>query len=89
MSETGRRHQPGTAHIPTQRGPAAPPAPLPPESFSPLAKFGISTVAACALAWFLISWLVLGSPLTDAIGETVGSLAVVLLVVSIVGVARA
>ena len=36
-----------------------------------------------------VSWLVLGSPLTDAIGETVGSLAGILLVVSIIGAARA
>jgi len=57
--------------------------------FSPLAMLGVATVGALGLTWFLVSWLVLGSPLTDAIGETVGSLAVILLIVSIVGAARA
>jgi hypothetical protein len=40
------------------------------------------------MSWFLISWVVLSSPLTDAIGETIGSLVVVLLLVSIVGAVR-
>jgi hypothetical protein len=57
--------------------------------FSPLAMIGVGTVGALGLAWFLVSWLVLGSPLTDAIGETVGSLAAILLIVSIIGAARA
>jgi hypothetical protein len=57
--------------------------------FSPLAMIGVGTVGVLGLAWFLVSWLVLGSPLTDAIGETVGSLAGILLIVSIVGAARA
>ena len=56
--------------------------------FSPLALIGVGTVGVLGLTWFLVSWLVLGSPLTDAIGETVGSLAVILLVVSIIGAAR-
>jgi hypothetical protein len=59
-----------------------------PEGLSPLAKIAVGTVATAALSWFLISWLVMHSPLTDAIGETVGALAVVLLVVSVVGMAR-
>ena len=58
------------------------------EDFSPMAKLAVGTVAAASMTWFFVSWLVLHSPLTDAIGETVGSLAVVLLVVSIVGMAR-
>jgi hypothetical protein len=57
--------------------------------FSPLAMIGVGTVGVLGLAWFLVSWLVLGSPLTDAIGETVGSLAAILLIVSIIGAARA
>ncbi|MDG6107565.1 hypothetical protein Daura_49205 [Dactylosporangium aurantiacum] len=56
--------------------------------FSPLAMVGVGTVGILGLAWFLVSWLVLGSPLTDAIGETVGSLAAILLIVSIIGAAR-
>jgi hypothetical protein len=57
--------------------------------FSPLAMIGVGTIGALGLTWFLVSWLVLGSPLTDAIGETVGSLAGILLIVSIIGAARA
>jgi hypothetical protein len=57
--------------------------------FSPLAMIGVGTVGILGLTWFLVSWLVLGSPLTDAIGETVGSMAAILLIVSIIGAARA
>jgi len=57
--------------------------------FSRLAMFGVGTVGILGLTWFLVSWLVFGSPLTDAIGETVGSLAGILLIVSIIGAARA
>ncbi|MFG2037991.1 hypothetical protein [Dactylosporangium sp. NPDC048998] len=60
-----------------------------PEGFSPLAKLGIGIVAVASLAYFLVSWRVLHSPLTEAIGETAGSLAVVLLIVSVIGTARA
>ncbi len=59
-----------------------------PERLSVLAAVGVAALGGLALGWFLVSWRLLGSPLTDAIGETVGSLAVVLLVVSIVGVTR-
>ena len=59
-----------------------------PEGFSPLAKLGLGTVAIAAMTWFFVSWLVLHSPLTDAIGETAGSVTVVLLVASVIGMAR-
>jgi hypothetical protein len=75
------------AGIPAQRTPADRPYP-PAEPFSPLAKAGVTAVILLALTWFFVSWLVLKSPLTDAIGETVGSLAVVLLIVSVIGAAR-
>jgi len=55
---------------------------------SPLAIAAVVLTTILSVTWFFISWAVLNSPLTDAIGETAGSLAVVLLVVSIVGVAR-
>lgn len=71
-----------------ERAARAKPAASPPDAFSPLAKLGIGIVAVGSLAWFLVSWLVLNSPLTDAIGETVGSLAVVLLIVSVIGAVR-
>ncbi|GAA2351074.1 hypothetical protein [Dactylosporangium salmoneum] len=54
-----------------------------------MAKLGVAVVAIATLAWFLVSWLVLHSPLTDAIGETAGVLAGVLLVVSVIGTVRA
>ncbi|WP_426508374.1 hypothetical protein ACPPVO_58075 [Dactylosporangium sp. McL0621] len=60
-----------------------------PQTLSPLAKLGVTVVVIAALSWFFVSWLVLDSPLTDAIGETAGSLAVVLLIVSVIGTARA
>jgi hypothetical protein len=60
----------------------------PPERMSPLAIAAVVVTTILSMTWFFISWAVLNSPLTDAIGETAGSLAVVLLVVSIVGVAR-
>jgi len=55
---------------------------------SPLAIAAVVLTTILSVTWFFISWAVLNSPLTDAIGETAGSLAVVLLIVSIVGVAR-
>ncbi|WP_433052927.1 hypothetical protein [Dactylosporangium sp. CS-033363] len=54
-----------------------------------LAKLGVTAVIAAAVTYFFLSWRVFKSPLTDAIGETFGSLAVLLLVVSIIGTTRA
>ncbi|GAA3449846.1 hypothetical protein [Dactylosporangium matsuzakiense] len=59
------------------------------EVLSTRAKCTIAVIAVAAVTWFLVSWLVLGSPLTDAIGETAGSLAALMLIVSIVGTAKA
>ncbi|WP_433211391.1 hypothetical protein ACQP00_50410 [Dactylosporangium sp. CS-047395] len=56
---------------------------------SALAKLGVTVVIAAAVIYFVVSWRVFNSPLTDAIGETFGSLAVLLLVVAIIGTARA
>jgi hypothetical protein len=58
------------------------------EHLSPLAIFGVVLTVILSLSWFFFSWLALSSPVTDAIGETVGSLAVVLLLVSVIGAAR-
>ena len=58
------------------------------DPLSPLAVLGVIAIPGLGLGWFFVSWRVLASPLTDAIGETVGSLAVVLLAVSIVGASR-
>jgi hypothetical protein len=54
-----------------------------------LAKLGVTAIVAAAVSYFIVSWRVFDSPLTDAIGETFGSLTVLLLVVSIIGTARA
>ncbi|MFI5913661.1 hypothetical protein [Dactylosporangium sp. NPDC051541] len=59
------------------------------EILSPLAKLIITLIATAAVTWFFVSWLVLNSPLTDAIGETAGSLAALLLIVSVIGTAKA
>ena len=58
------------------------------ERMSGLAIAGVVLTVVLALTWFYVSWRVLKSPLTDAVGETVGSLAAVLLIVSIVGAIR-
>jgi hypothetical protein len=63
--------------------------PVEDRSMTPKAKFAVGLTAVLAVLWFMVSWLVLNSPLTDAIGETAGSLAVALLVISIFGAARA
>jgi len=55
---------------------------------SGLAIAGVVLTVVLALTWFYVSWQVLKSPLTDAVGETVGSLAAVLLIVSVVGAIR-
>lgn len=55
---------------------------------SRLAVAGVVLTVVAAVTWFYISWQVLKSPLTDAVGETVGSLAAVLLILSIVGAIR-
>ena len=56
-----------------------------PEAMTPMAVFAVVLTGILAFVWFVVSWLVLHSPLTDAIGETAGSLAVALLVISILG----
>ena len=53
------------------------------------AVVAVAVTLLLALLWFVVSWLVLNSPLTDAVGETAGSLAVALLVISILATARA
>jgi len=60
----------------------------PDEPMSPRAKAGVGVVVAAALLWFLVSWRVLDSPLIDAVGETLGALAVLLIVVSLAGALR-
>ena len=58
------------------------------ERMSRPAIAGVVLTVALSLIWFYVSWQVLGSPFADAVGETVGSLAAVLLIVSIVGAIR-
>jgi hypothetical protein len=48
----------------------------------------VAAIGTLALAWFLVSWRVLGSPVVDAIGETAGGVLAVLVVVSVVGSLR-
>jgi hypothetical protein len=60
-----------------------------PTAMTPMAMVAVAVTVLLALLWFVVSWLVLHSPLTDAVGETAGSLAVALLVISILAAARA
>lgn len=48
----------------------------------------IGATGALALAWFLVSWAMLDSPVVDAVGETLGGVMLVLVVVSVVGAVR-
>jgi hypothetical protein len=38
-----------------------------------------------AVAWFFVSWVVLDSPVVDAVGEAAGGVTVVLLVMAVIG----
>lgn len=58
------------------------------DRMSGMAIFAVTLTAVLSLGWFLVSWAMFNSPLVDAIGETAGTLAVVLLLVSIVGAVR-
>jgi hypothetical protein len=60
-----------------------------PSTMTPKAMVAVAVTVLLALVWFVVSWLVLDSPLTDAVGETAGSLALALLLVSIFATARA
>ncbi len=62
---------------------AGPPAPL-----SRGARAGLVAVVLVAVAWFVVSWHVLGSPLVDAVGEAAGGVLALLVVVSVVGAVR-
>jgi hypothetical protein len=55
---------------------------------SRLALVTVTLVIIAATTWLFVSWVVLDSPLTDAIGETAGSLALVLVLVSFAGSLR-
>jgi hypothetical protein len=58
------------------------------ERMSPGARLGVIITGLLTLTWFFVSWIVMDSPLTDAVGETAGGLTAGLLVVSMVGAAR-
>lgn len=53
-----------------------------------------AAVTACALTavitvcWFVVSWIVLDSPLVDALGEAFGGVLALLVMISIVGSMR-
>jgi hypothetical protein len=64
---------------------APPPSTVDDQRFTPGVLLFVVLTGVLAAGWFLVSWLVLHSPVTDAIAETLGSLAVILLVVSIFG----
>ncbi|GAA0745618.1 hypothetical protein Drose_20110 [Dactylosporangium roseum] len=52
-------------------------------------RLGLAGIAALTGGWFTVSWRVLGKPLVDAVGETVGGVSVVLLGIAVISAARA
>ncbi len=52
---------------------------------SRLAAAGVASTIALTVGWFLVSWVVLNSPVVDALGEALGGVALVLVLVSIFG----
>jgi len=49
---------------------------------------GVWAVVAGAAAWFLVACTVRDKPLVEAVGETAGATAALLLLISVAGVAR-
>jgi hypothetical protein len=58
------------------------------ESDSGSASAAVAVIVAFAIAWFSVSWWMLGSPLVDAIGEAAGGVVAVLVIVSAIGEVR-
>lgn len=75
--------EPGTAGEPGRPSTVDDPAPM-----SRMAMLGVAVTVTAAGAWFYVSYQVLDSPFIDAVGETLGGMAVVLLLVSIFGAMR-
>jgi hypothetical protein len=75
---------PSTADVPAPRRPADGDPDLDSRSEA-LALTGIVTLA---VGWFGVSWLVLKSPVVDAVGEAAGGVVTVLFVVSVFGAFR-
>jgi hypothetical protein len=57
-----------------------------PESGS--ASVAVAAIVALAIAWFSVSWMLLDSPLVDAIGEAAGGVVAILVIVSVIGEVR-
>jgi hypothetical protein len=50
--------------------------------------FALVGIVTLATGWFAVSWLVLDSPVVDAVGEAAGGVVAVLVLVSVVGALR-
>ncbi|MBT8226752.1 MAG: hypothetical protein KJO75_14835 [Dactylosporangium sp.] len=61
------------------------PAGTPASEASRLAIAGVAGFGALTVVWFVVSWVFLNSSIVDALGEAVGGVMLVLLIVSIVG----
>jgi hypothetical protein len=48
----------------------------------------LTGIVSLAVGWFGVSWLVLKSPIVDAVGEAAGGVVTVLVVVSVFGAFR-
>jgi peptidoglycan/LPS O-acetylase OafA/YrhL len=53
-----------------------------------LARIGVIGVALLAVAWFGVSWAVLHSPVMDAVGEALGGVLLILVLLSALGALR-
>jgi hypothetical protein len=61
---------------------------LPVPRMSRLAVATACLVVVASLAWILVSWRMLRSPLIDAVGEAAGTVFLALLIVSVIGALR-
>jgi hypothetical protein len=73
----------GAGPIPAQRAPSDQP-----EGASGFALLMVALVVAGTAGWLFLAWLVLHAPLIDAVGEAAGSLALGLVIISLVGSLR-
>ncbi len=78
---------PSTVDIPAPRRPLDE-TPTDPDLDSRSEAIALTGIMTLAVGWFGVSWLVLRSPVVDAVGEAAGGVVTVLVVVSVFGAFR-
>jgi hypothetical protein len=78
---------PSAVDIPAPRRPLDE-TPTAPDLDSRSEALALTGIVALAAGWFGVSWLVLKSPVVDAVGEAAGGVVTVLVVVSVFGAFR-